>query len=163
MINYYIAMNQDINKDKKKEDLILKYRDDKFLVALPIKNFIEINKYFSSSPKIPKKYKAVYTYRDYNKDKVKDHILHLFTLNGKYILSLPINKYNPKNKIIDGYKNDKQPELLGGYKNDKQPELQSIEFKDQTDFAQYIKQGAGLNFGFIISDALSDAFTNIFE
>lgn len=151
MINYYIAMNQDINKDKKKEDLILKYRDDKFLVALPIKNFIEINKYFSSSPKIPKKYKAVYTYRDYNKDKVKDHILHLFTLNGKYILSLPINKYNPKNKIIDGYKNDKQPEL------------QSIEFKDQTDFAQYIKQGAGLNFGFIISDALSDAFTNIFE
>ena len=151
MINYYIAMNQDINKDKKKEDLILKYRDDKFLVALPIKNFIEINKYFSSSPKIPKKYKAVYTYRDYNKDKVKDHILHLFTLNGKYILSLPINKYNPKNKII------------GGYKNDKQPELQSIEFKDQTDFAQYIKQGAGLNFGFIISDALSDAFTNMFE
>ena len=37
MIRYYIAMNQDINKDKIKENLILKYRDDKFLAALPLK------------------------------------------------------------------------------------------------------------------------------
>ena len=75
MIRYYVVMNQDINKDKTKEDLILKYRDDKFLAALPLKNFLDIDKYFSSPPKMPKKYNAVYTYRDYNKDKVTKNVI----------------------------------------------------------------------------------------
>jgi hypothetical protein len=36
MYNYFIIKNQDINKDKTKEDLILKYNNDKFICGLPL-------------------------------------------------------------------------------------------------------------------------------
>lgn len=49
-IKYYIVKNQDINNDGRKEDLILKYRGDKFLGALPLKDYVDIDDYFSKIP-----------------------------------------------------------------------------------------------------------------
>jgi len=178
MIKYYIIMNQDINKDNKKEDLILKYRDNKFLAALPLKNFLDITKYFSTPPKIPKKYNAVYTYRDYNKDKVKDHILHLFTLKGKYLLSLPINNYKAKHIKKGGKQDDKKIEelqkeiilLKQNYNMNPymqkivkdQPQVQTIITKDETSFGQHVKMGIGAGGGATLSsnivNSLWDAF-----
>ena len=160
MIKYYIVMNQDINKDKTKEDLILKYRGDKFLAALPLKNFLDIDKYFSSPPKMPKKYNAVYTYRDYNKDKVKDHIMHLFTLKGKYILSLPINNLaNKKYKKLGGRiaNHPAMQKII-----DDQPQVHTVITKDETSFGQHIKMGFGAGGGAALSsnivNSLWDAF-----
>ncbi len=178
MIKYYIMMNQDINKDNKKENLILKYRDNKFLAALPLKNFLDITKYFSTPPKIPKKYNAVYTYRDYNKDKVKDHILHLFTLKGKYLLSLPINNYKAKHIKKGGKQADKKIEelqkeiilLKQNYNTNPymqkivkdQPQVQTIITKDETSFGQHVKMGIGAGGGAALSsnivNSLWDAF-----
>jgi hypothetical protein len=171
-------MNQDINKDNKKENLILKYRDNKFLAALPLKNFLDITKYFSTPPKIPKKYNAVYTYRDYNKDKVKDHILHLFTLKGKYLLSLPINNYKAKHIKKGGKQADKKIEelqkeiilLKQNYNTNPymqkivkdQPQVQTIITKDETSFGQHVKMGIGAGGGAALSsnivNSLWDAF-----
>jgi len=93
-IKYYIVKNQDINNDGLKEDLILKYRGDQFLGALPLKDYVDIDEYFSKMPVIPQKYYVVYTFHDYNRDKVKDHIMHIFSGNtNNYILSIPINKF----------------------------------------------------------------------
>lgn len=178
MIKYYVVMNQDINKDKKKEDLILKYRDDKFLAALPLKNFLDITKYFSTPPKIPKKYNAVYTYRDYNKDKVKDHILHLFTLKGKYILSLPINNYKAKhikkggrqaNKKIEELQKEimllKQKYTANPYMQkivNEQPQVQTIVTKDETSFGQHVKMGVGVGGGATLSSNIVNSLWEAF-
>jgi hypothetical protein len=188
MIKYYIVMNQDINKDKTKEDLILKYRGDKFLAALPLKNFLDIDKYFSSPPKMPKKYNAVYTYRDYNKDKVKDHIMHLFTLKGKYILSLPINNLATKKYKKLGGRIANHPAMQANHPAmqanhpamqanhpamqanhpamqkiiDDQPQVHTVITKDETSFGQHIKMGFGAGGGAALSsnivNSLWDAF-----
>lgn len=167
MIKYYVVMNQDINKDKTKEDLILKYRDEKFLAALPLKNFLDIDKYFSSPPKMPKKYNAVYTYRDYNKDKIKDHIIHLFTLKGKYILSLPINNLANKKykKLSGGNANNEKRELqnsnIQNIINDP-PQPQTIITKDDTEFSQILKTGVGVGAGAELGSALVNSMVEAF-
>ena len=103
-IKYYIVKNQDINNDGRKEDLILKYRGDKFLGALPLKDYVDIDDYFSKMPVIPQKYYVVYTFHDYNRDKIKDHIVHIFSgNNNNYILSVPINEFMKNAKAYDEY------------------------------------------------------------
>ena len=103
-IKYYIVKNQDINNDGLKEDLILKYRGDQFLGALPLKDYVDIDEYFSKMPVIPQKYYVVYTFHDYNRDKVKDHIMHIFSGNSNnYILSIPINEFMKNAKAYDEY------------------------------------------------------------
>lgn len=103
-IKYYIVKNQDINNDGRKEDLILKYRGDQFLGALPLKDYVDIDDYFSKMPVIPQKYYVVYTFHDYNKDKVKDHIVHIFSgYTNNYILSVPINEFMKNAKAYDEY------------------------------------------------------------
>lgn len=104
-IKYYIVKNQDINNDGLKEDLILKYRGDQFLGALPLKDYVDIDEYFSKMPVIPQKYYVVYTFHDYNRDKIKDHIVHIFSGNtNNYILSVPINEFMKNAKAYDEYK-----------------------------------------------------------
>lgn len=103
-IKYYIVKNQDINNDGLKEDLILKYRGDQFLGALPLKDYVDIDEYFSKMPVIPQKYYVVYTFHDYNRDKVKDHIMHIFSGNtNNYMLSVPINEFMKNAKAYDEY------------------------------------------------------------
>jgi hypothetical protein len=103
-IKYYIVRNQDINNDGRKEDLILKYRGDQFLGALPLKDYVDIDDYFSKMPVIPQKYYVVYTFHDYNRDKIKDHIVHIFSgNNNNYILSVPINEFMKNAKAYDEY------------------------------------------------------------
>ena len=180
MIRYYVVMNQDINKDKTKEDLILKYRDDKFLAALPLKKFLDIDKYFSSPPKMQKKYNAIYTYRDYNKDKVKDHIMHLFTLKGKYILSLPINNLaNKKYKKLGGRIANKKIQELQNEINmmkqnmqtnnpamqkiiNDQPQVHTVITKDETSFGQHVKMGFGAGGGAALSSNIVNSMWDAF-
>ena len=119
---------------------------------------MDIDKYFSSPPKIPKKYNAIYTYRDYNKDKVKDNIVHLFTLKGKYILSLPIN--NLKYKQIDGGYD--KPQYMQQIIND-QPQVHTIITKDETKFGQHVKRGLGAGGGAAFSSNIIDSLMNAFE
>lgn len=103
-IKYYIVRNQDINNDGRKEDLIFKYRGDQFLGALPLKDYVDIDDYFSKIPVIPQKYYVVYTFHDYNRDNVKDHIVHIFSGNSnKYILSVPINEFMSNAKAYKEY------------------------------------------------------------
>lgn len=170
-------MNEDINKDKKKENLILKYRDDKFLAGLPfklpLKKFLDIDKYFSTPPKIPKKYNIVYTYRDYNKDKVKDNIIHIFTLKGKYIVSLPINNFNfkkiggeedpplPLHKVLP--QNNVQPKNNDPSQNSNIPQVNTIVTKDETSFGQYLRKaiasGLGNGIGYFVVGTVASSFS----
>jgi len=150
MYKYYIVLNQNINKDKIKENLILKYLDDKFLVALPFNsNFTDIDKYFSKAPKIPKKYYTVYTYHDYNKDKVKDHIMHIFNMKDKYILSLPIYE----NNFMKGGQNNPQY-----HQGDYQPQV--IHFKNESPLASNLQSGFGIGAGAAAGDAVMEGVTN---
>jgi len=104
MIKYYIVRKQDINNDGRKEDLILKYRGEQFLGALPLKDYVDIDYYFTKMPVIPKKYYVIYTIHDYNRDKVKDHIVHIFSGNSNnYILSVPINEFMRNAKAYENY------------------------------------------------------------
>jgi hypothetical protein len=150
MYKYYIVLNQNINKDKIKENLILRYKDDKFLVALPFNsNFTDIDKYFLKAPKIPKKYYAVYTYYDYNKDKVKDHIIHIFNMKDKYILSLPIYE----NNFMKG----------GQYNppyNQEYYQPQELHIVQRTSFSDNLQSGFGIGAGAAAGDAVMEGIAN---
>ena len=51
-----------------------------YQIALKYRLHSYINKYFSTKPVIPTKYYAVYTKRDFNKDKVKEDFIVGFNI-----------------------------------------------------------------------------------
>jgi hypothetical protein len=146
MIHYYISYGNDINKDGVKEDMILKYNDTKFIVGMPLhpKN-IDIQQLFKNKPKIPKKHYVVFTHKDLNKDKVKDHIASFFTLKGTHIVSVALNlSIHGGAQYVDENNN-------------------TIYMKDKTDFFQYIKAGAGHQFGASLMQSAMEAVGSAFE
>ena len=166
MYNYFIIKNQDINKDKTKEDLILKYNNDKFICGLPLeKDFIDINKYFSTKPIIPTKYYAVYTKRDFNKDKVKDHVFHYFSMKGEYLLSIPFD-FKKLNKKI---KKHNENSLVGGKAKKKKTTVNTevnieekpvyVVTKDETTMAQNFKSGIAWGAGRVLIEGIANLFS----
>jgi ribosomal protein L23 len=147
MIHYYISYGNDINKDGMKEDMILKYNDTKFIVGMPLhgKN-IDILQLFKNKPKIPKKHYVVFTHKDLNKDKIKDHIASFFTLKGTHIVSVALN--------LSIHKGGAQ------YVDEKH---NAVYVKNETDFSQYIKAGAGHQLGASLMQSAMDAVCSAFE
>lgn len=147
MIHYYISYGNDINKDGVKEDMILKYNDTKFIVGMPLhpKN-IDIQQLFKNKPKIPKKHYVVFTHKDLNKDKVKDHIASFFTLKGAHIVSVALNfsTYKGGAQYVDNDKN-------------------IVYVKNETAFLQYVKAGAGHQLGSSLMQSAMEAVGSAFE
>lgn len=161
MYKFYVSLDKDLNKDGTKDNMILKYKNSKFMVGIPLKNTTLIsNSLFSNSnkPTIPKDAYYVISKKDLNNDEIKDFVLAIFKKNGELIVVIPLNrdklmKYKNRDKLMK-YKK-------GGNINNKDKDI--VYIKDETDFTQHFKAGAGNTLGSMLSLLAIDTITSEFK
>jgi hypothetical protein len=156
MYKFYVSLDKDLNKDGTKDNMILKYKDSEFMGGIPLKNTTLIsNSLFSKSnkPKIPKNAYYVISKKDLNNDNIKDFVLAIFKKNGELIVVIPLNRDE-----LMKYKK-------GGNINNKNEinHKDIVYIKDETDFNQHFKAGAGNTLGSMLSLLAIDKVISLFD